>query len=118
MEEYGEVLKLANNVASFKAPTLIFGSDDDPFTLKSAQPVMVVGASPNAALVTFPEGGHVSFCTGMDAKKSVIEPVLLKWFDAIYSNKPNNSYLILTKLISRFSPIEIVSIESIASQDS
>ncbi|KAH0790369.1 Clan SC, family S33, methylesterase-like serine peptidase [Histomonas meleagridis] len=85
--EYYENLLINPNIPLFKAPTLIIGSDDDPFTSKTVQPIKEVMSSENAAMVCYPVGGHVSFLTGMDGKKSIVESIGLNWFDTILKEK-------------------------------
>lgn len=85
--EYYEKVKIYNLIPKINVPTLILGSDDDPFTEKKFQPISEVQKSNDVALMTYPTGGHVSFLTGMSGKKSIIDPIGLDFFDTIISQK-------------------------------
>lgn len=84
-EEYYAKVQIYHLVPKLKVPTLIIGSDDDPFTEKKYQPIKEVSESQDVALVTYPEGGHVSFLTGMDGRKSIVDYIGVDFFDTIIS---------------------------------
>ena len=85
--EYYETVQIKDKIPRIKTPTLIIGADDDPFTEKKYQPVKEVSQSQSVALLTYPEGGHVSFLTGNDGHKSIVEDIALEWFETIIANK-------------------------------
>lgn len=85
--EYYEYLKLEDKIAKVKAPMLIIASDDDPFTDPSFQPRQEVEKSKNVAMIRYKEGGHVSFNTGMDGKRSMFDYVLPDWFNSVIGSK-------------------------------
>ena len=66
-----------------KVPTLILGADDDPFTYKRLLPITDCRNSENVALVHTAEGGHVSFISGLNGDKSLIDSVLPDFINAI-----------------------------------
>lgn len=66
---------------------LLIGSEDDPFTLKKFMPIDNVMKSDNIALVTFPEGGHVSFITGDDWNSSILDTIIPDFFETMMKNK-------------------------------
>ncbi|OHT17389.1 Clan SC, family S33, methylesterase-like serine peptidase [Tritrichomonas foetus] len=79
--EYYEKVQIKDKIARINTPTLIIGSDDDPFTNKKYQPLKEVSESQNVAMVTYPEGGHVSFLTGLNGSKSIVDTIAIEWFD-------------------------------------
>ncbi|OHT06809.1 Clan SC, family S33, methylesterase-like serine peptidase [Tritrichomonas foetus] len=81
--DYYDQCCLYKKVPLFKAPTLVLGADNDPFTKKSFMPIKEIEKSDKCAFVHVSEGGHVSFPIGMDAKKSYIDVVVLDFFDTI-----------------------------------
>jgi predicted alpha/beta-fold hydrolase len=85
--EYYKRLYLRDKVGAFKAPSLILGSDDDPFTLPDFQPKREVANSDNVAMIIYPEGGHVSLASGFSGGSSRIDTLVLDWFDAVIKNK-------------------------------
>ncbi|KAK8885162.1 hypothetical protein M9Y10_044291 [Tritrichomonas musculus] len=84
--EYYSKIKIYDLIPKLKVPTLIIGADDDPFTEPKYQPIKEVSESESVALLTYPEGGHVSFLTGMNGQKSVVDTVGIEYFDTIISN--------------------------------
>ena len=80
--EYYEKTNLIGLVDKMKCPTLYLVADDDPFTRPNLFPIKEIENSQNMAIVHTPEGGHVSFLTGMDAKESFADTVVLEWFDS------------------------------------
>lgn len=83
--EYYNNLKIEGHVPNIKVPVLLINSDDDPFTKKEYFPADLIGESEYFASVRYPEGAHVSFCTGMDGKGSIAEVVAMDWFTTIVS---------------------------------
>lgn len=80
-------LSVYEKIPELKVPTLFLGSTDDPFTLKEYMPIKEIEKSQNAALVSVPEGGHVSFLTGDDGNKSIIDTIIPDWFETIIKDK-------------------------------
>lgn len=78
--EYYDSLSIYHKIPEMRRPTLVIGSDDDPFTLEKYQPIKQVTESMNCAFVHVPEGGHVSFNTGLDGQASYAENVMLDFF--------------------------------------
>jgi predicted alpha/beta-fold hydrolase len=85
--EYYPQCSIYDKIPLFKAPTLILGSEDDPFIRPSFLPIDQARKSDNAVLVTYPEGAHVGFCTGLLGRKSIADRIVIEWFSAIYSLK-------------------------------
>jgi predicted alpha/beta-fold hydrolase len=85
--EYYEKLAIKDKMDIVKAPMLILGADDDPFTLPRYQPLKEVAASRKVVMVTYPEGGHVNFATGTNGRKAVTEGLMLEWFEAVKRSK-------------------------------
>ena len=80
--EYYEKTNLKGLIDQMKCPTLYLVADDDPFTDPSLFNIEQIEKSQNMAIVHTPEGGHVSFLTGWDAKQSFADRVVLDWFDS------------------------------------
>ena len=83
-------LSVYEKIPNIKVPLLFLGSTDDPFTLKKYMPIKEVEKSDNIALVAFPEGGHVSFLTGNDGNKSIIDTIIPDWFETFMNDKIKN----------------------------
>jgi predicted alpha/beta-fold hydrolase len=81
--EYYPMCSIYDEVPKFKAPTLIIGAEDDPFIKVSFLPIKEVQSSEKAVLVTYPEGAHVGFCTGMNGHKSIVDTIVPQWFEVI-----------------------------------
>lgn len=86
-EELYQSLNIYDKIPNIKVPTLLIGSCDDPFTSEKFLPINDVLKSRNIMLVTFPEGGHVSFITGNDGNHSVLDKIIPDWFDSVKSEK-------------------------------
>lgn len=86
IEYYSKTL-IYDKVPNFKAPLLILASDDDPFTRRKFMPIKEVQESSKCVMVEVPEGGHVSFLTGIDARRSYTETILPAWFKSIAESK-------------------------------
>jgi predicted alpha/beta-fold hydrolase len=69
-----------------KAPVLVLGGDDDPFTFKKLMPFDEVRASQQVALVHTGKGGHVSFLCGWAGRESLIDSIAPEWFELIMKN--------------------------------
>lgn len=90
-KKFGELydaISVYDKVAKLKVPTLYLGSYDDPFTNKDYMPIKEIEASQNAALVAYPEGGHVSFLCSKDANKSLIDSIIPTFFETIIQQQP------------------------------
>jgi predicted alpha/beta-fold hydrolase len=85
--DYYKRLCLRDKVGDFKRPSLILGSDDDPFTEPEHQPRREVANSENAAMITYGEGGHVNFSCGFGGTVSWAEIVMIDWFEAVIKSK-------------------------------
>lgn len=85
-ELYG-ALSVYEKIPEIKVPTLFLGSTDDPFTDKKYMPINEVEKSDKVALVSFPEGGHVSFLTGDDGNHSIIDTIIPDWFETFMNDK-------------------------------
>lgn len=83
---YGALI-VYDKIPRLRVPTLFLGSEDDPFTSKDFMPIKEIEKSDNVALVAFPEGGHVSFITGNDGNKSVIDTIIPDWFETVINEK-------------------------------
>jgi predicted alpha/beta-fold hydrolase len=86
-DEYYSRLKLETKIPQVKVPTLVLGADNDPFVKAEWMPVRAAKESENVALVHSKEGGHVSFLTGWDARKSLIDVIVPEWIQAVVANK-------------------------------
>lgn len=81
--EYYEKIHLKTKIANVKVPLIIFNADDDPFTLPQFCPTDLIVKSSNVAFLHTPEGGHVSFNSGMNGKRSYIEQVAIDFFETV-----------------------------------
>lgn len=84
--EYYTTALIYNLIPKLKVPTLIIGSDNDPFTEAKYQPVKEVKESQNVAMIIYPEGGHVSFLTGIEAKESIVDKIGIEYFSNLIDN--------------------------------
>jgi predicted alpha/beta-fold hydrolase len=87
-QDYYNQLHLKDYVGDVTAPMLVLGADNDPFTEKAVQPKKEITASKSVALVTYPVGGHVGLCIGLDGKRSMVDILMPQWFDIIIANVP------------------------------
>ena len=85
--EYCQRVSVAQKIPGMKCPVMFIGSDDDPFTAKRLMPLKEVVKSENVVFVETKEGGHVSFCEGLDGKRSYAEDVAIEWFEIAAKNK-------------------------------
>ena len=89
-KEYYALLELGPKCLTTKVPILLFNSEDDPFTLPSLIPADAIKESTKTAFITTKEGGHVSFCEGMDGKNSYIERFATDYFETVAKLKNNS----------------------------
>ena len=84
-DEYYEITKLYRKPAKVKIPTIIITSEDDPLTNRDFLDVkeLTDNNNNNLAFVFTKEGGHVSFCQGLDGKGSYIEEVAEEFFNIL-----------------------------------
>ena len=82
-KEYYALLELGPKCLQTQVPILLFMSEDDPFTSKTLIPVEAIKKSDKTAFVTTKEGGHVSFCEGMDGKASYQERFAVDYFETV-----------------------------------
>ena len=87
--DYYKATAIYEKIPLAKTLTLVIGADDDPFTHKKYLPIKETEASENVALVHTAEGGHVSFVTGFDGKRSLIDIIVPEFFDTIIKTKKN-----------------------------
>jgi predicted alpha/beta-fold hydrolase len=87
-QDYYNLLNFKDYVGDVTTPMLVLGADTDPFTEKAVQPRKEIAASKNVALVTYPVGGHVGLCIGLDGEKSMADILMPQWFDIIITNVP------------------------------
>ena len=82
VDEYYELTKLYGKPAKVKVPTLVITSEDDPLTQRDFLDVkeLTDKSNNNLAFVFTKEGGHVSFCEGLNGKGSYIEDVAEEFF--------------------------------------
>ena len=88
-KELYAALRVYDKIPKIKVPTLFLGAEDDPLTSKELMPIEEVKKSDNVALISFPEGAHVSFLTGNDGNKSIMDTIIPDWFDTIMKDKEN-----------------------------
>ena len=81
--EYYKHLNIYPKISQIKIPLLIIGSTDDPFTSSNFLPIKEIENSNNVALLTVPEGGHVSFCEGFNGQNSFIDRIVFEWFEKL-----------------------------------
>ena len=84
-DEYYELTKLYGKPSKVKIPTLIITSEDDPLTKKEFidEKELTDKTNNNLAFVLTKEGGHVSFCQGLNGKGSYVEEVADEFFNII-----------------------------------
>ncbi|KAK8852662.1 hypothetical protein M9Y10_017651 [Tritrichomonas musculus] len=90
-EELYQSLNIYDKIPKIQVPMILIGSCDDPFTLKEYMPIDDVKKSDNIALISFPEGGHVSFIRGDDGNKSILDTIIPDWFNSIMKDKEKNN---------------------------
>lgn len=88
-DEYYKLIRLQPKVKKFKIPIVIFVSEDDPFISTEFIPIKDITESDYCAFITTPEGGHVSFCQGIDGKQSYVEDFALDYFNVVGQIKDN-----------------------------
>lgn len=84
-DEYYEITKLYGKPAKVKIPTLIITSEDDPLTKREFIDVkeLTDKNNNNLAFVLTREGGHVSFCQGLNGMGSYVEDVAEEFFNIL-----------------------------------
>ena len=84
-DEYYELTKLYGKPSKVKVPTLIINSEDDPLTLRDYIDAkeLTDKSNNNLALVLTKEGGHVSFCEGLNGMGSYVEDVAEEFFNIL-----------------------------------
>jgi predicted alpha/beta-fold hydrolase len=84
-DEYYELTKLYGKPNKVKVPALIINSEDDPLTRREYIDVkeLTDKSNNNLAFVLLREGGHVSFCQGLNGKGSYIEEVAEEFFNIL-----------------------------------
>lgn len=84
-DEYYELTKLYGKPNKVKVPTLIINSEDDSLTRREYIDVkeLTDKSNNNLAFILLKEGGHVSFCQGLNGKGSYIEEVAEEFFNIL-----------------------------------
>ena len=84
-DEYYELTKLYGKPAKVKIPTLVITAEDDPLTNKEFidENELIDKSNQNLAFILTKEGGHVSFCEGLNGKGSYIEDVSDEFFNLL-----------------------------------
>lgn len=90
-KELYEALRVYGKIPNIKVPTLFLGAEDDPLTSKNLMPIKEVEKSDNVALVSFSEGAHVSFLTGNDGNKSIMDTIIPDFFKTVMNDKEKSS---------------------------
>jgi predicted alpha/beta-fold hydrolase len=84
-DEYYELTKLYGKPSKIKVPTLIINSVDDPLTQRDFIDAkeLTDKSNNNLAFVLTKEGGHVSFCEGLNGMGSYVEDVAEEFFNIL-----------------------------------
>ena len=84
-DEYYELTKLYGKPSKIKVPTLIITAEDDPLTSREFLDVkeLTDKNNNNLAFILTKEGGHVSFCQGINGMGSYIEEVAEEFFNIL-----------------------------------
>ena len=90
VEDYYTKMICYPKLEKLKVPTLMLGSNDDPFTLEELQPREIVQKTDNVCLLVTREGGHVSFLTGLKGQDSYVDKIIPEWFENIQKWKKSN----------------------------
>ena len=87
--EYYELTKLYGKPAKVKVPTLVITAEDDPLTSKDFidEKELIDKNNQNLAFILTKEGGHVSFCEGLNGKGSYAEDVAEEFFNLLMRKK-------------------------------
>ena len=91
-DEYYNLTKLYGKPFKVKIPTLIINSEDDPLTRREFIDIneLTNKNNNNLAFILTKEGGHVSFCQGLNGMGSYIEEVAEDFFNIIKKNNHIN----------------------------
>ena len=81
--EYYQKCSIYDKIPRVNAPTLILGADNDPFTQEKLQPRKEVEASDKCVFVHVSQGGHVGFPIGWKADQSLIDVIVIDFFESI-----------------------------------
>lgn len=84
-EEYYNLTKLYGKPSKVKVPTIIITSEDDPLTRREFLDIneLTDKNNNNLAFVLTKEGGHVSFCEGLNGMGSYIEDIAEEFFNIL-----------------------------------
>ena len=84
-DEYYNLTKLYGKPNKVKIPTIIITSEDDPLTKREFLDIneLTDKSNTNLAFVFTKEGGHVSFCEGLNGMGSYIEDVAEEFFNIL-----------------------------------
>ena len=84
-DEYYDLTKLYGKPAKVKIPTIVITSEDDPLFNRDFIDVgeLVDKNNQNLAFVLTKEGGHVSFCKGLNGMGSYVEDVAEEFFNLV-----------------------------------
>lgn len=82
IDEYYGQLSIYPRINTFKVPIMCINAIDDPFTKSEFYPTIMAQESQNLVLVTTEEGGHTGFIQGLYGNESLLDNVIIEWFDA------------------------------------
>ena len=84
-DEYYNLTKLYGKPSKVKVPTLIINSEDDPLTKREFIDIKELTDKNNdkLAFILTKEGGHVSFCQGINGMGSYVEEVAEEFFNIL-----------------------------------
>jgi len=84
-DEYYDLTKLYGKPSKVKIPTLIITSEDDPLVSREFLDIkeLTDKSNNNLAFVLTKEGGHVSFCEGLNGMGSYVEDVSEEFFNIL-----------------------------------
>ena len=84
-DEYYDLTKLYGKPKKVKIPTLVITSEDDPLFNKDFIDVneLIDKSNENLVFVLTKEGGHVSFCEGLNGMGSYVEDVAEEFFNLV-----------------------------------
>ena len=84
-DEYYDLTKLYGKPKKVKIPTLVITSEDDPLFNKDFIDVneLIDKNNDNLEFVLTKEGGHVSFCEGLNGMGSYVEDVAEEFFNLV-----------------------------------
>lgn len=91
LKAYHAASAIAPKIKSLKAPTLVLGCDNDPFTYIDIQPRKEASESENCAFLRVQSGGHVSFPSGLRAETTLQDIIVPDFFKSVMEIKSKKS---------------------------